>query len=128
MVNEKGSIWFRRFIRDCYKLSSHIKFKRIKLGYYRIYWDGGGENAYLGECYKEMTEFGYNIYEHDFRLESRDYFEEYEDQIELTRKIQNYIDGYWEALDSMKTKIYQMKNNKEFYKTATEGYKQVRIR
>jgi hypothetical protein len=122
-----GSYWFKRFQRDAKKISTHIHFKRIKYGYYRIYWMGGGENAYLGECSKEMPETGYDIEEKDIQLESRKYFEEYEDQIELTNKIQNFVDGYWEQYNSLKTKVYQMKHDKEFYKTTTEGYRTMRV-
>jgi len=127
IINE-GNYWFKRFQKDCKKISPAIHFKRIKYGYYRIYWMGHGENAYLGECTKEMPIIGYDIYENDIRLESQKYFEEYEDQIELTKKIKNFVDGYYELLKNIKTRVYMMKHNKEFYKTVVDGYKQMRVR
>lgn len=122
-----GNHWFRRFVRDCEKISPHIRFKRIKYGYVRIYWNGAGENAYLGECYKDMPEVGYDWYDLDPRLESRAYYEQYEDQIEMTRKIKNFVEGYWDNLDQIRTKVFQLKHNKEFYKTVTQGYRQMRV-
>lgn len=124
----KGSYWFMRFQRDCKKISSAIRFKRIKYGYYRIYWMGCGENAYLGECSKEMPLVGYDIEEKDIRLESQKYYEEYEDHIELSNKIKNFVEGYKEQIDHLKTRVYMMKHNKEFYKTATTGYRQIRVK
>lgn len=128
MQYQVGSRWFRRFQRDCKKISPHIKFKRIKYGFFRLYWTGGGENAYLGECYKDMPEKGYEWYDIDPRLESRDYYEEYEDNVALIRKIKNFVEGYWDNLDKIKTRIYQMKHSKEFYKSATEGYRTMRVK
>lgn len=122
-----GSYWFKRFQKDAKKISPYIKFKRIKYGYYRIYWAGSGENAYLGECSKEMPEKGYDIEEKDIRLESKEYYEEFEDQIELTNKIKNFVEGYWDSIDSLATRVYKLKHDKEFYKTATEGFRQMRV-
>ena len=126
-IIQEGNYWFKRFQRDAKKIDPHIHFKRIKLGYYRIYWIGGGENAYLGECSKEMPEKGYDIEEDDINLVSQKYYEEYEDQIELTKKIKNFVEGYWDSMDSLKTRVFQMKHDKEFYKTAVEGYRQMRV-
>lgn len=123
----KGSYWFERFQVDARKIDPHIHFKAIKYNYYRIYWMGGGENAYLGECSREMPEKGYDIEERDINLDDQKYFEEYEDQIELTNKIKNFVEGYWDSLESLKTKVFLMKHSKEFYKTATEGYRQMRV-
>lgn len=122
-----GNHWFKRFVRDCKKISPHIHFKRIKLGYVRISWKGGGEGAYLGECYKIMPPKGYDWYDIDPRLESRSYYEEFEDQVEMTRKIKNFVEGYADNLDQIKTRVYQMKHSKEFYKTVVDGYKQMRV-
>lgn len=122
-----GSYWFKRFQDEAKRIDPHIHFKRIKYGYYRIYWMGGGENAYLGECSKEMPEIGYDIEENDIQLESQKYYEEYEDQIELTKKIKNFVEGYWDSLHSLERKVFQMKHNKEFYKTVTTGYRQMRV-
>lgn len=126
IINE-GNYWFKRFQKEMKRIDPHIHVKRIKYGYYRIYWMGGGENAYLGECKKEMPEVGYDIEEKDIFLEDQKYYEEYEDQIELTNKIKNFVEGYWDSIGSLTTRVYQMKNDKEFYKTATKGYQTMRV-
>lgn len=128
MVKDKGSIWFRRFVRDVEALSPHLRFKRIKFGFYRIYWVGGGEAAYIGECYKEMPEYGYDIEEKNYQLESKKYYEEYEDNPELIRKIKNFVEGYRDNIEHIRTRVYMLKNNKEFRETAVNGYKQMKVK
>lgn len=127
-VTENGSRWFRRFTIEASKLSPHIKFKRIKFGFYRIYWVDGGEPAYIGECYKEMGEVGYEVEEKNYQLESKKYYEEYEDNPELIRKIKNFVEGYRDSIHRLKTKVWMMKNNDEFRKTAVNGYKQMKVK
>lgn len=117
-----GSYWFKRFVRDAKSMSSHIVFKKIKHGFYRIYWVGEGPSAYIGECFSEMPEVGYNIYENDVNLESKKYYEEYEDQVELIKKIKNFVEGYWESLDRLKTNIYLLRNNKEHRQNMIKRY------
>jgi len=123
-----GSRWFKRFYKECKKISPHIRFKRIKYGFYRLYYVGGGSPAYIGECYKEMPEIGYEWHDIDPRLDSRNFYEEYEDRAELTRKVKNFVEGYWENLDKIRTRVFMMKHSKEHYKQAVNGYKQVKIR
>ena len=105
-IKDRGTIWFRRFVRDARALSPHIKFKKIKLGFYRIYWVHSGESAYLGECYKEMPQKGYDIDENNIFLDNKKYYEELEDNAELIRKIKNFVEGYWESIESLKRKVY----------------------
>lgn len=119
---EEGTYWFKRFVKECHELSKNIQFRRIKDGYYRIYWVGSGPAAYIGECYKEMPEVGYDIEEKDIYLTSQKYYEEYEDRAELTRKIKNFVEGYRELIDQFKTKIYMMKNNTEYRNMAIQRY------
>lgn len=119
-----GSRWFRRFYKYCKKLDPHLRFKRIRLGYYRIYW----KDKYLYEVYKEMPQFGYDWDDLDPRLEDQKYYEEYEDTTELTRKIKNFVEGYWEAVDRIRTRVYLLRNNKEFNENAGNAYKQMRVR
>ena len=121
---EIGTYWFRRLVKDCERMSPYIKFKRIKYEFYRIYWIGGGESAYIGECYASMPEIGYEWTDIDARLDSKKYYEEYEDRTALTRKIKNFVEGYWETLDHMQTRIYMFKNNKEFRDQARKAYSQ----
>lgn len=119
-LKTEGSMWFKRLVKDCEKISPHIKIKRIKYGFYRIFW----RNAYIHEVYKEMPQFGHDIWENDMRLERKDMYEEFEDRAELTRKIKNYREGYWDALDRIQTRVWLMKHDKEFNENATKAYKQ----
>lgn len=128
-ILDNGSRWFRRFVRDARKLSNHIKFKKIKFGFYRIYWVGSGESAYLGECYKEMPEKGYDIEDLNQDLDSKKYYEEMEDKGELVRKIKNFVEGYWDNMDSLRRKVYLLKNNdKEFTNTTMRGYREMKVK
>lgn len=114
----QGSKYFRRFLKDCKKISSHIKVKRIKHGFFRIYF----KNKYIGECYKEMPLRGYDIEEIDNRFEDKKFWEQREDRAELTRKIKNYVEGYVESLDMIRTSMYLMRTSKEHNKEAELAY------
>lgn len=127
MVSE-GNRWFRRFVRDCKKLSPHIKFVRIKRGFYRIYWTGGGEPAYMHEVYKWMPAKGYDIDEYDPRFESHRYYEEFEDRAELTMKIKNFVEGYWDSMATMRKRVRLFKHDKEFYRNAVRAYRNVVVK
>lgn len=120
----EGSRWFRRFLKDCRKISPHIRVKRIKHGFFRIYW----RDAYIGECYKEMPLNGHDIDDLNMNLVSQKYYEKYEDRTELTRKIKNFVEGYWESLDKIRTRTWMVLHDKEFHKQATQGYKQMVIK
>lgn len=128
MVKDKGSLWFRRFVREVEKMSPHIRFKRIKFGFYRIFWVGDGVSAYMGECHKDMPLIGYDIEEKNFQLESKKYFEEYEDNAEYIQKIKNFREGYWDSITRFKTKVYMLKNNKEFRKEAQAAYAEMIVK
>ena len=71
-----------------------------------------------------MPEIGYEVEEKNYQLESKTYFEEYEDNAELIRKIKNFVEGYWDNMERLKTKIYMLKNNKEFRENAEKAYAQ----
>lgn len=111
-------------MKDIPKLSSELRIVRVKLGFYRIFY----KTAYIHEVYKEMPENGYDFEDEDPRLESQSYFEEYEDNAELIRKIKNYKEGYWDALDSIRTRVYLMKNDREFNEKSTNAYKQMVVK
>lgn len=125
---EKGTVWFQRFVREAQALSPHLVFKRIKYGFYRIYWLNGGQPAYIGECYKEMPEYGFDLEDIDAQLQDKKYFEEYEDKASLTRKIKNFVEGYRDSIERLRTKVYMLKNNKEFREQATKAYQQVVVK
>jgi len=116
----KGSRWFRRLIRDCKRISPHIRFVRVKYGFYRIYW----KRSYVHEVYSEMPQMGYDFIDLDPRFENKKYYEEYEDHGELTRKIKNYVEGYWDSIDRIRTRVYLLKNNKEFNEQASKAYQE----
>jgi hypothetical protein len=118
-----GTYWFRKFVQECKKLSPHLHFRKIKYGFYRIYWVGGDGSAYIGEAFKEMPQFGYELEDYDMRNDEKKYRQEYEDQGELPRKIKNFVEGYHENLDHIKTRVYMMRNDAEFRKNAYQAYK-----
>lgn len=120
----EGTIWFKRLIKDLKKISPHIRVVRLKMGFYRIYW----QNSYIHEVYKEMPQKGYDIFEEDIRIGDRKYYQEYEDNIELTRKIKNFVEGYYDSLETIKTRVYLLKNNQEFAESAARAYQQMVIR
>lgn len=105
-------------------MSTEIRVVRLKMGFYRIYY----RQAYIAEVYKEMPEFGYDIEELDPRLENQSYYEEYEDNVEITRKVKNFVEGYWEALDTIRTRLYLMRNNKDYNEQANLAYRQLTIK
>lgn len=121
---DKGTRWYRRFRKEAEAMSPHIRFKRIKFGFVRIFWVGDGVSAYITECSKDMPQIGYDIEEKNHQLESKDYFEEYEDHAELIQKIKNYREGYWDSIARLKINIYMMKNNSAHREEAQKAYQQ----
>ena len=72
-----------------------------------------------------MPLIGYHIEEDNVSIqESQKYFEEYEDNIDLIMRVKNFREGYWDSMDTIKTRVYMLKNDEEFYKTARNAYKQ----
>ena len=99
--------WAKRLIKDIKKYSPHIRVKRLKLGFYRVYF----QNAYIHEFFEEMPVIGYDIESYDPRLESQQYFEELEDHYETVRRIKNFKEGYYDARDVIKRRLYMFRNN-----------------
>lgn len=124
----EGSIWFRRFKKEVQKMSPHFRFVPIQWGWYRIYWTGGGQPAYIHEVWKWMPYREYRIEEKDRDLDSRKYYEEFEEQRELNRKVKNYVEGYWDSIQTMQKRLYQLRNNKEFRDTAVKAYRYIRVK
>ena len=120
----EGGYWFRRLVKDCKKISPDLRVKRIKYGFYRIYW----KTAYIHEVYKEMPQIGHDIEEADIRLVGKKYYEQNEDRAELTRKIKNYVEGYWDSLDRIRTRVYMVKHDKEFHDNAIKAYSQMVVK
>lgn len=119
-----GSYWFRRLMRDLSVMSKHFKVRRIREGFYRIYW----KDAYVHEVFKEMPMRGYTIYTESPYKESFKLMQEYEQDGEIQRKIKNFVEGYYESKRAIKLRLYQFKNSKEHYNTAKDMYKHVVIK
>ena len=71
---------------------------------------------------------GYDIYDLNPRMESKKYYQEYEDYDELPRKLKNYVEGYYDAIDRIRKRIFLSRTQKEFHDNATKAYKQFRIK
>jgi hypothetical protein len=119
-----ASIWFKRLVEDCRKISPHIRFKQIKHGFYRIYY----KTAYIGECFKNMPEHGYDIFERAQGFEDYSYYQKYHDTADSTLRIKNFVEGYWETLDKIRTRLFMFRHDKEAYERARQGYSQMRIK
>lgn len=122
-AGEGGSYWFRRLVKDLRKISKHFKVRRIRMGFYRIYW----KDAYVHEVYKEMPANGYEWYTESPYKDSLKLMLEYEQDGEIQRKVKNYVEGYYEAIKAIRLRTYQFKNNDEHYRTAKDMYKHVVI-
>ena len=119
-----GNIWFKRFYKEATQMSTRISFRRIKFGFYRIYWD----NAYIGECYDNMPPKGYDIVEDDVRYMNQSYYEQYEDSAKMTRQIKNFVEGYYDSIKTLRTRVYMLKNDQEYRKTSANAYKQFYVK
>lgn len=120
----EGSRWFRRLMRDLRKMSKHFKVRRIRCGFYRIYW----KDAYVHEVYKEMPYRGYVWYTESPYKDSLKLIQDWEQDGEIQRKVKNFVEGYVEASKAIKLRMYQFKNNDEHYRTAKDMYKQMVIK
>ncbi len=116
--------WFKRFRREVEGLSPYFRFVRIKYGFWRIFQKG----IYMHEVYEEMPYIGYDIEDKDIRLISKKFWEEYEDRMEITRKVKNYVEGYKESLDRVKRRYYMLKNDKEYRETARRSYQVMHVK
>lgn len=120
----EGSPWFRRLMRDLARSSKHFRVRRIRNGFYRIYW----KDAYVHEVYKEMPCKGYSWYTESPYKDSLKLMQQYEQDGDIQRKVKNFVEGYYEASKAIKLRTYQFKNNDEHYRIAKDMYKQVVIK
>lgn len=120
----EGSYWFRRLVRDLHKQSKYFKVRRIREGFFRIYW----KEAYVHEMYKEMPYKGYVWYTDSPYKESQKLMQEYEQDGEIQRKVKNFVEGYSEASNAIKLRVHQFKNDDYHYRTAKDMYKQMVIK
>lgn len=124
LYQDEGSVWFRRLMRDLTRTSKHFKVRRIRHGFFRIYW----QEAYVHEVYKEMPRRGYVWYTDSPYKESLKLMQEYEQDGEIQRKVKNFVEGYDEASRAIKLRVYQFKNDDEHYRVAKDMYKHVVIK
>lgn len=120
---DEGNLWFKRLYKECKQISPHIRFKRIKMGFYRIYF----KQAYVHEVFKWMPSVGYDYEANDPRFEDKKYYEEFEDQADLTMKIKNYVEGYYESIQKIKVRVNNMMSSAEAYNTARRAYQQMKV-
>lgn len=120
----EGSYWFKRLVRDLNRISPDIKIRKIRFGFYRIYW----KEAYVHEVYKEMPATGYTWYTESPYKDSLKLVQEWEQDGEIQRKVKNFVEGYWDALKAIKLRVYQFKNNEEHYRLAKDMYKHVVVK
>lgn len=124
----EGSKWFKKLVKDCAKVSSHITFVRVKYGFYRVYWTGGGEPAYIHEVYKWMPAKGYDMEITDPRFESLKYFQEFEDRDEIVMKVKNFVEGYYDSMETILKRVRMFRNDKEFRDNATKSYRNMAVK
>lgn len=118
------SFWFKRFKKEAESLSPHLRFIPLKLGFWRIYW----KDHYITECYEEMGFMGYDLTTYDPRIESQSYYEEYELHNELVRRVKNYVEGYYDSITNLKTRLYMLLHDKEFFERSQNVYKNVVVK
>jgi hypothetical protein len=121
---KEGSVWLRRLQKELKCISKHIKIRRIKHGFFRIYW----KDAYVHEVYKEMPYRGYSWYTESPYKDSLKLMQEWEQDGELQRKVKNFVEGYSEAIHAIKLRVHQFKTNNEHYQTAKEMYQNAVIK
>lgn len=71
---------------------------------------------------------GYDMDSLDPRFEDKKYWEEQEDADELTRKIKNFVEGYYESDDRIRTRMYMLRHDKEFYENSQKAYQQMVVK
>ena len=118
------SKYFKRLKKEVEAMSPYVRFRRIKYGFWRIFI----KHAYIGECYENMPHRGYDYDFENPLFRSRKYLEEREDPNEVTRLVKNFVEGYVDSYDRLRTRIYMYKNDKEFRNTADTSYKFVRLK
>ena len=88
------------------------------------YFDGRNLIDYINDSVKRFTT---NV---DIRegLEDYSFYQDHHDSAESTLRMKNFVEGYWETLDRLRTKVFMFRHDKEFYEKARQGYSQMRIK
>ena len=119
-----ASYWFKRFKKEVEEMYPHIRFRPLNSGFWRIYW----KDHYIGEAFEEMPPKGYDIYDYDPRLSSQSYVEKYELHDEMVRKVKNFIEGYYDNIESVHRKMYLLFHSQEYFKRSQGAYSQMVIK
>lgn len=106
------SKWAKRLKEDCKKLSKHIRFKRIKDGFTRVYYD----RYYVHEFNDNLPMHGYDFEIVNPRLDNKEFYEEYEDNIEAIRTVKNYVEGYFDAKKVIEIRTYMHRHDEDYNK------------
>ena len=88
------------------------------MGFYRVFY----KNKYVHECIDNMPVVGYDIEVDNPRLYDKQYYEEYEDNLDAIRKIKNFVEGYHDAKGHIERRLWMLKNDKEFNDRSEEVY------
>lgn len=120
----EGSPWFRRLMKELHQSSKYFRVRRIRNGFFRIYW----KDAYVHEVYKEMPKRGYSWYTDSPYKDSLKLMQQWELDGDIQRKVKNFVEGYDEASKAIKLRVYQFKNNDEHYRIAKDMYKHAVIK
>ena len=118
------SSYCKKFIKKLRSTSPHIKIRKLKHGFYRVYF----QNAYLMEFFEEMPLRGYTFEDYDPRMESQSYFEELDDHYDLVRNLKNFKEGYVDSLKNLAKRLYLFKHNSEFNERTRKIYAQAVIK
>ena len=119
-----ASQFYKRFKRECRKISPHIRFKRIRCGFVRLYY----KSSYLHEVDENMPYHGYDFEVYNPRLENRSFYEEHEDNLDVIKTVKNYKEGYIDAIDTIRTRMYLHRHSAEFNDNAEKAYRQMVVK
>lgn len=112
------STWFLRLERDLARMSPQLRLVPAGHGLCRIYF----KECYVHEVNENLAPLGYDIEDHNERLESQGYYEQYEDQIDVIRTVKNYAEGYWDALRHVEHRLFLLRNDPNFYEESRKAY------
>jgi proline dehydrogenase len=75
-----------------------------------------------------MPPKGYDKEDDNPQLLSKNYYEQYEDNIETIRKVKNFVEGYYDNIKDMTTRLYMLRNDQEFYENSKRAYQQMYVK
>lgn len=114
----------KKCINEIQGMSKHFKVVPVRQGFARIYW----KSAYIHEIPLSMFRYGYDIKELDQRVESQEYYEEYEDGNNMVMYIKNYREGYYDTMLTIRKRFWLLKHSQEHYERTLNAYKKMVIK